>query len=168
MISSAEGMASMMALANLANSAGRVRGRIGETPRIIGAPTRRQSVGRNDPCPCGSGRKFKKCCLAMQNGSYVRDPSKLPKPKELDDASVQTVAGATTPPSNKNATAIAMLNAKVSPRIVWAYLETGIYMTQANKHVHPPETVAKWETALTDYDAATPEEQQIMLAPAVQ
>jgi uncharacterized protein YecA (UPF0149 family) len=21
-------------------------------------------VGRNDPCPCGSGSKFKKCCLA--------------------------------------------------------------------------------------------------------
>jgi len=21
-------------------------------------------VGRNDPCPCGSGNKFKKCCLA--------------------------------------------------------------------------------------------------------
>lgn len=20
-------------------------------------------IGRNDPCPCGSGRKFKKCCL---------------------------------------------------------------------------------------------------------
>ena len=22
-----------------------------------------QQVGRNDPCPCGSGKKFKKCCL---------------------------------------------------------------------------------------------------------
>lgn len=22
----------------------------------------RQNVGRNDPCPCGSGKKFKKCC----------------------------------------------------------------------------------------------------------
>lgn len=22
-----------------------------------------RSVGRNDPCPCGSGLKFKKCCL---------------------------------------------------------------------------------------------------------
>src|SRR5918992_1068556 len=22
------------------------------------------SVGRNDPCPCGSGKKYKKCCLA--------------------------------------------------------------------------------------------------------
>jgi hypothetical protein len=21
-------------------------------------------VGRNDPCPCGSGKKFKKCCVA--------------------------------------------------------------------------------------------------------
>lgn len=27
-------------------------------------PVRREAprVGRNDPCPCGSGRKFKKCC----------------------------------------------------------------------------------------------------------
>jgi preprotein translocase subunit SecA len=29
-------------------------------------PARRDSkkVGRNDPCPCGSGKKYKKCCLA--------------------------------------------------------------------------------------------------------
>lgn len=20
-------------------------------------------IGRNDPCPCGSGKKFKKCCI---------------------------------------------------------------------------------------------------------
>ena len=24
-------------------------------------------VGRNDPCPCGSGRKYKKCCLRKSN-----------------------------------------------------------------------------------------------------
>jgi preprotein translocase subunit SecA len=24
----------------------------------------RPKVGRNDPCPCGSGKKFKKCCRA--------------------------------------------------------------------------------------------------------
>jgi len=22
-------------------------------------------VGRNDPCPCGSGKKFKKCCMSL-------------------------------------------------------------------------------------------------------
>jgi hypothetical protein len=24
-------------------------------------------IGRNDPCPCGSGKKYKKCCLTKQN-----------------------------------------------------------------------------------------------------
>ncbi|KJR96647.1 MAG: hypothetical protein VR65_27445 [Desulfobulbaceae bacterium BRH_c16a] len=27
-------------------------------------PHRSTNVGRNDPCPCGSGKKYKKCCLA--------------------------------------------------------------------------------------------------------
>jgi preprotein translocase subunit SecA len=26
-----------------------------------GQPTDWSAVGRNDPCPCGSGKKFKKC-----------------------------------------------------------------------------------------------------------
>lgn len=26
------------------------------------APAIRQKIGRNEPCPCGSGKKFKKCC----------------------------------------------------------------------------------------------------------
>ena len=26
------------------------------------SPVRKQKVGRNDPCPCGSGKKYKKCC----------------------------------------------------------------------------------------------------------
>ena len=29
-------------------------------------PTAPSSVGRNDPCPCGSGRKFKACCAKAQ------------------------------------------------------------------------------------------------------
>ena len=29
----------------------------------------RRDVGRNDPCPCGSGRKFKKCCLGAEGES---------------------------------------------------------------------------------------------------
>jgi hypothetical protein len=30
----------------------------GETPIVRDAP----KIGRNDPCPCGSGKKYKKCC----------------------------------------------------------------------------------------------------------
>ena len=28
------------------------------------APAMKAKVGRNDPCPCGSGKKYKKCCGA--------------------------------------------------------------------------------------------------------
>jgi len=29
--------------------------------------TRKKKIGRNDPCPCGSGKKYKKCCLNRSN-----------------------------------------------------------------------------------------------------
>ena len=32
----------------------------GETVRKRFSP-----VGRNDPCPCGSGKKYKKCCVGL-------------------------------------------------------------------------------------------------------
>jgi hypothetical protein len=30
-----------------------------------------KGVGRNDPCPCGSGKKFKKCCLDMARDGFL-------------------------------------------------------------------------------------------------
>lgn len=43
-------------LSELSNVAGMLRG--------APAPVTRHKVGRNEPCPCGSGKKFKKCCGA--------------------------------------------------------------------------------------------------------
>src|SRR5262245_5317617 len=38
-------------------------------------------VGRNDPCPCGSGKKFKKCCLLRRSGgSPTKRAIPLPQP----------------------------------------------------------------------------------------
>ena len=31
-------------------------------PQSVPMVPRSAKVGRNDPCPCGSGRKYKKCC----------------------------------------------------------------------------------------------------------
>jgi len=36
-----------------------------ETKDIIPLPVGKVKVGRNDPCPCGSGKKYKKCCLKV-------------------------------------------------------------------------------------------------------
>jgi uncharacterized protein YecA (UPF0149 family) len=34
-----------------------------EIERAGGTVFHRTSIGRNTPCPCGSGLKFKKCCI---------------------------------------------------------------------------------------------------------
>jgi uncharacterized protein YchJ len=34
-------------------------------------------VGRNDPCPCGSGKKFKKCCLNADRDGEAGSAIKL-------------------------------------------------------------------------------------------
>jgi Protein of unknown function (DUF1186)/SEC-C motif len=37
-----------------------------------------KGVGRNDPCPCGSGKKFKKCCLATVRLGLITPDVALP------------------------------------------------------------------------------------------
>lgn len=37
-----------------------------------------QSIGRNDPCPCGSGKKFKRCCLGKENSTAPRHGAASP------------------------------------------------------------------------------------------
>jgi uncharacterized protein len=34
-------------------------------------PSRRTKVGRNEPCPCGSGRKYKRCCATLDPSSLI-------------------------------------------------------------------------------------------------
>ena len=48
--------ASMMSGAGSPASARAPAGPVGRPPQAV------QAVGRNDPCPCGSGKKYKKCC----------------------------------------------------------------------------------------------------------
>lgn len=38
-------------------------------------------AGRNDPCPCGSGKKYKKCCLAKHRSREPEDRLEPPEPR---------------------------------------------------------------------------------------
>ena len=45
-----------------------------------------KDVGRNDPCPCGSGKKFKKCCLGKVDALSEPDaPARLEPDAGLKD-----------------------------------------------------------------------------------
>ncbi|WP_428278712.1 SEC-C metal-binding domain-containing protein [Candidatus Palauibacter sp.] len=62
---SATGVAASAAVQELApdDTAARAALRAGQSPRRTGAPaTATKTPGRNEPCPCGSGLKYKKCC----------------------------------------------------------------------------------------------------------
>jgi hypothetical protein len=37
--------------------------KVRSVPHWVGPAGERTKLGRNDPCPCGSGKKYKKCCL---------------------------------------------------------------------------------------------------------
>ena len=49
-------------------------------------------IGRNDPCPCGSGKKYKRCCLNAKNPKPVNIEKlyrqkydiRLKHPKDID------------------------------------------------------------------------------------
>lgn len=36
-----------------------------------------KKIGRNDPCPCGSGKKYKKCCLGKEDNPEYSDITKF-------------------------------------------------------------------------------------------
>jgi len=121
----------------------------------------------NDLCSCGSGKKYKKCCRFTDHGhAKPRDPAKLPKQRPMDQA-VLAAAASTSAPADKNTTALALFNAGVDRRIVWAYIETGLYITEVNKTAQSPDDLERWEAALAQYDTAAPDERLILLAPAL-
>ena len=47
-----------------------------------------RKVGRNDPCPCGSGKKYKKCCYGkniFNNHSNLKVPHSVLPPRDMID-----------------------------------------------------------------------------------
>jgi preprotein translocase subunit SecA len=41
----------------------------GDGKQIVRKPAVSHKIGRNDPCPCGSGKKYKNCCMRSQGQS---------------------------------------------------------------------------------------------------
>src|SRR5208337_3837069 len=53
-------------------------------------------AGRNDPCPCGSGKKYKKCCLAKDQETSLRQTAVI-EPPPSSVAPVRSVPFLTQP-----------------------------------------------------------------------
>jgi len=64
------------------------------------APTRARP-GRNEPCHCGSGRKYKHCCLEKDD---ARASAARAKAAAAEAAQTSEAAAATPPPARKHQT----------------------------------------------------------------
>jgi len=54
-----------------------------EMLRVVG-PTKKAAVGRNAPCPCGSGKKYKKCCFGkVEDGDQFLSALRRELPWEM-------------------------------------------------------------------------------------
>src|ERR1700693_1982851 len=74
-----------------------------DNPQQAVAP-KHAAVGRNDPCPCGSGKKYKKCCEAkdaaqstdaaelLRTGAGRMAPEEVARLRPIELANLDAVA----------------------------------------------------------------------------
>lgn len=99
------------------------------------------STGRNDPCHCGSGKKYKKCCMASDQGQAAAAP-RAPAPptpdEQLQEAKTALARGDFDAARSHLAP---LLKRKKVPAPVWA-LACGIEL-QARKFTQAREYIEK-------------------------
>jgi hypothetical protein len=66
----------------------------------VAEPTR-HDLGRNDPCHCGSGRKYKQCCLAKDEAA---ERAARAKAGDKGSSTPEPEAQRTAPPPSKHTT----------------------------------------------------------------
>jgi len=135
---------------------------------------------RNLPCPCGSGNKYKKCCInkdfdyAIDNsGSTVKEVGLSDKAVGLLKAQQQAFIDKfgrepedhepmffdpdydePTPLSEKKIEdeMVAVLeNVGVGPQIIYAYKKTGLLLTAENESLVSTQDIAEWDAAIDEY-----------------
>ena len=131
-----------------------------------------QPVGRNSKCPCGSGRKYKQCCL-KNNVQYEEDDvgtirKSIPMSDEMaamfDDhlEDLPDELGHDLTPEDplfpnqhlehiEHGIVEAMKSTGIDPALVFAFEETGMLISDENRHLISDEDLAKWESAVSKY-----------------
>lgn len=131
------------------------------------------SIGRNDPCPCGSGKKYKFCCLDKKNTSTTfRDDdlmeSMFPKQGELEayGKAMEALSRA-----NPDADIPSFHQWKGQPNQATPYVNSIQNTAAGQKFSSKADAIAFFEnqhtrhnqTALDDFPGLTPEQMHMLL-----
>ena len=131
-------------------------------------------VSRNDPCPCGSGRKYKRCCYAKAAPLVQGPDGELAHALPMSDEMVEILQrqrekfvarygrepGPDDPiffdaPSDDEydaAVTKAMEQVGVAPAVIYAFRKTGRIITEENAKFVPAAALEAWQHAIDEYD----------------
>jgi hypothetical protein len=140
-----------------------------ELPKSKPSP-RRSKLGRNDACPCGSGKKYKNCCWGKRFSWVVDEQGNICREVPIDDpemrAEFREQHGRDLQPADllfgdigddrdleKTVTDI-LERAGVSPAYIYAFKKTRRLVTEWNKDKLTDAELREWQTAVEEYRAS--------------
>ena len=134
-----------------------------------------KKLSRNAPCPCGSGKKYKHCCI-RKDFEWVRtDNGKIARSVQLPEEVMQALDGLRqayvaqhgrepdrifegSPPLElmEHWTVEAMKKAGIEPALIYAFEKTdGLLVSDQNADKMPDTDIAEWEAAICEYEKKT-------------
>jgi len=137
----------------------------------------RTKVGRNEPCPCGSGKKYKKCCWGKRFDWVIDEKGNICREVPIDDpemmAALHRMAdefrkehGRDSGPDEPLFGDIAgdqaiedmmtdiMERAGSDPAFIYAFKKTGRIVTRQNKDKLTDAELREWQAAIEEYRAS--------------
>ncbi len=135
-------------------------------------------IPRNAPCPCGSGRKYKHCCMS-KGFTYEIDESgeihrRVPVPRvlarelqaSLEQQRLKFIEEHGREPGPDDRVffdaphlehleadmAQSLRKAGLSPAYVHAFEKTGLLVTTLNKHLISEVDLKRWQAAVEEYE----------------
>jgi len=135
----------------------------------------RRKVSRNAPCPCGSGKKYKQCCIRKDFDWVEDDEGNIFKAMPISDEMKELLdeqrelfveqhgrePGPDDPvfpdlphPEHMEHEMVELMKeAGVNPAIIHALEKTGRLVTEENQHLLTDAELDEWNAAIEEYEA---------------
>jgi len=135
----------------------------------------RRKVSRNAPCPCGSGKKYKQCCIRKDFDWVEDDEGNIFKAMPISDEMKELLdqqrelfveqhgrePGPDDPvfpdmphPEHMEHEMVELMKeAGVNPAVIHALEKTGRLVTEENQHLLTDAELDEWNAAIEEYEA---------------
>lgn len=135
----------------------------------------RKRISRNDPCPCGSGKKYKKCCYGKDFDFEEDDEGNLFKSVPISPGMAELLQeqrqkfveehGREPGPEDKvffdmphaehfeHMMVEGMKKAGINPAVIYAFEKTGRLVTEDNQILLSDAELDEWQAAIDEYEA---------------